>query len=312
MNTGWLGNGQSSVFNNAIVTDGTMPARQAFETAGALFEVEKRELVYNTVYSQYEPSGSYGLVRTDKQTLLGIVSKQYEIVQNESLLRMAEFIREEVDMDTVVVLNHGAKIAFTALIRGASQDVVPGDTVKRRIVGYLGHDGKTGCGAIFTSIRVVCSNTLVSAMNHGVKSSIIHKTGAAENFDALIQSIDIARETFLTEVEMMQQMAETSITPVDFRHYLEQVYAKQLGEEKELEDLRKYSALQDAYQTGIGGNYAPGTLWQALNAVTEVETSTKACTRAKQQSKFASANFGSGFNMSKLAMEMATDMLLEV
>ena len=96
--------------------------------------------------------------------LLGVVSKQYEIVQNDSLLRMAEFIREEVDMDCVIVLSDGAKVCFTATLRGAETDIVPGDTVKRRIVGYLGHDGKTGCGAKFTNIRVVCQNTLTAAL----------------------------------------------------------------------------------------------------------------------------------------------------
>ena len=106
-----------------------------------------------------QPTGTFGIVRTDTQALLGVVSKQYEIVQNDSLLRMAEFIREEVDMDCVIVLSDGAKVCFTATLRGAETDIVPGDTVKRRIVGYLGHDGKTGCGAKFTNIRVVCQNT---------------------------------------------------------------------------------------------------------------------------------------------------------
>ena len=81
---------------------------------------------------------------------------------------MAEFIREEVDMDCVIVLADGAKVCFTATLRGAETDIVPGDTVKRRIVGYLGHDGKTGCGAKFTNIRVVCQNTLTAAMQTAV------------------------------------------------------------------------------------------------------------------------------------------------
>ena len=131
------------------------------------------------------PSGTFGVVRTDTQALLGVVSRQYEIVQNDSLLRMAEFIREEADMDSVVVLADGAKLAFTATLRGAEAEVVPNDWVKRRIVGYLGHDGKTGCGAIFTTIRVVCQNTLNFALSsNSAKASITHKNGANANFDS--------------------------------------------------------------------------------------------------------------------------------
>ena len=174
--SGWLGNGERAWHGLGTVTDGTLPAREAFETADALFTVEKRELSFPKEGSLtltpatgfvsnctiQEPAGVYGVVRTDTETLLGVVSKQYEIVQNDSLLRMAEFIREEVDMDCVIVLSDGAKVCFTATLRGAETDIVPGDTVKRRIVGYLGHDGKTGCGAKFTNVRVVCQNTLTA------------------------------------------------------------------------------------------------------------------------------------------------------
>ena len=171
--SGWLGNNEVAWHGMGVVTEGTLPAREAFSTADALFTVEKRELFYPSAMPdptgigglmEYKPSGTYGVVRTDTQALLGVVSKQYEIVQNESLLRMAEFIREEVDMDCVIVLSDGAKVCFTATLRGAETDIVPGDTVKRRIVGYLGHDGKTGCGAKFTNIRVVCQNTLTAAL----------------------------------------------------------------------------------------------------------------------------------------------------
>ena len=175
--SGWLGNGERAWHGMGVVTDGTLPAREAFETADALFTVEKRELYVPIEVNrpgdtylaghgavEFQGSGSFGVVRTDTQALLGVVSKQYEIVQNDSLLRMAEFIREEVDMDCVIVLSDGAKVCFTATLRGAETDIVPGDTVKRRIVGYLGHDGKTGCGAKFTNIRVVCQNTLTAAL----------------------------------------------------------------------------------------------------------------------------------------------------
>ena len=175
--SGWLGNNERAWHGLGTVTEGTLPAREAFETAGALFTVEKRELSYPkevidqddatgfvTSYPGQAPAGVFGVVRTDTEQLLGVVSKQYEIVQNDSLLRMAEFIREEVEMDCVIVLSDGAKVCFTATLKGAATDIVPGDTIKRRIVGFLGHDGKTGCGAKFTNVRVVCQNTLTAAI----------------------------------------------------------------------------------------------------------------------------------------------------
>ena len=46
--SGWLGNGERAWHGQGVVTEGTLPAREAFETADALFSVEKRELVYPT------------------------------------------------------------------------------------------------------------------------------------------------------------------------------------------------------------------------------------------------------------------------
>jgi phage/plasmid-like protein (TIGR03299 family) len=313
--SGWLGNNQRAWHGLGVVTEGTLPAREAFETANALFVVEKRELTYpkhgEFVQNLPEPTGAYGLVRTDTQDLLGIVSKQYEIVQNESLLRMAEFIREEVDMDTVVVLQDGGKVCFTATLRGATQDIVRGDTVKRRIVGFLGHDGKTGCGAMFTNIRVVCTNTLAAAMStRDAKVSIRHKTGANDNFDQLITSIDTARETFNREVDLFRTFAETPIEQGDFRDLLERVYASEIPEGKEIDDLRKYPKLRRAYTGGLGAReFAPYTMWSAVNAITEVETSTKIGTRAQQRRQFSRANFGSGLLISKRAIQEAEAML---
>ena len=312
--SGWLGNGERAWHGMGVVTDGTLPAREAFETADALFTVEKRELRYPN--ADYIPgcsdpceatfaSGTFGVVRTDTQALLGVVSKQYEIVQNDSLLRMAEFIREEVDMDCVIVLSDGAKVCFTATLRGASTDIVPGDTVKRRIVGYLGHDGKTGCGAKFTNIRVVCQNTLTAALGEsGAHSSITHKNGANNNFDALINSIDVARQDFVTECELMREFSRVSMGPGAFTDFVDEVYSIDEGQV-----FRKREKLERARLNGYGSEYAPCSLWSAVNAITQVETSTRGTTAAKGRAQFARGTFGVGAQISKRAFAVARDLV---
>ena len=310
--SGWLGNGERAWHGMGVVTDGTLPAREAFETADALFTVEKRELLCPTYVDnmgelEYDTkrAGVFGVVRTDTQALLGVVSKQYEIVQNDSLLRMAEFIREEADMDSVVVLADGAKVAFTASLRGAETDIVPGDTVKRRIVGYLGHDGKTGCGAKFTNIRVVCQNTLTAALNEsGAHSSITHKNGANGNFDALISSIDVARQDFITECDLMREFSRASMRLQGFDEFVDEVYNIDEGQV-----FRKRDKLRDAFLRGYGSDFAPASIWNAVNAITQVETSTRGTTAAKGRAQFARGTFGAGAQISKKAFAVASELV---
>jgi phage/plasmid-like protein (TIGR03299 family) len=306
--SGWLGNGERAWHEMGVVTDGTLPAREAFETADALFTVEKRELLVPVTFNgqaSVAASGTYGVVRTDSQGLLGVVSKQYEIVQNDSLLRMAEFIREEADMDCVIVLSDGAKVCFTATLRGAETDIVPGDTVKRRIVGYLGHDGKTGCGAKFTNIRVVCQNTLTAALNEsGAQSSITHKGTANANFDALINSIDVARQDFAAECDLMREFSRTHMSATGFNEFADHVYNISEGEV-----FRKRQKLEQAFRAGYGSEYASFSLWNGLNAITQVETSTRGTTAAKGRAQFARGTFGSGAVISKKAFSVARDLV---
>jgi phage/plasmid-like protein (TIGR03299 family) len=314
--SGWLGNGERAWHGQGVVTPGTLPAREAFETADALFSVEKRELSYPREIIGYNsddniqrfdraPAGVFGVIRTDTQALLGVVTKQYEIVQNESLLRMAEFIRDEADMDCVIVLSDGAKVCFTATLRGAETDIVPGDTVKRRIVGYLGHDGKTGCGAKFTNIRVVCQNTLTAALSGtGASSSITHKGTANANFDALINSIDVSRQDFVTECELMREFSRTAMSMSAFNDYVDQVY-----EVKEGDILRKRQKLEQAFRVGYGSEFASFSLWNGFNAITQLETSTRNQTAAKSRAQFARGTFGLGAQISKKAFSIAQDLV---
>jgi len=316
--SGWLGNGEAAWHGEGVVTPGTLPAREAFETAQALFTVEKRELFFNTFAAEQQddgtfayteqgtqPSGSFGVIRTDTQQLLGVVSEQYEIVQNDSLLRMAEFIREEVDMDCVIVLSDGAKVCFTATLRGASSDIVPGDTVKRRIVGYLGHDGKTGCGAKFTNIRVVCQNTLTACLrDSGAHSSITHKNGANMHFDALINSIDIARQDFVTECDLMREFSRTSMGLQSFSEFVDEVYNIEDGQV-----FRKRAKLEAAFQRGYGYDFAPYSVWAGINAITQIETSTRDTTKSKGNAQFARGTFGVGAQISKRAFKVAAELV---
>ena len=94
------------------------------------------------------------------------------------------------------------------------------------------------------------------------KVSIRHKTGAnSDNFDQLIQSIDTARETFNNEVELFRSVCRYSLSSkADFRELLERVYASEIPEGKQIDDLRKYPKLRRAYVGGLGQReFAPYT-----------------------------------------------------
>jgi phage/plasmid-like protein (TIGR03299 family) len=304
------------------VIEGTLPAREAFTRAGALFTVEKTPLyVLGSEGQPAEVESRVAVRRSDNQHVLGTVSPNYEIIQNETLCQMAEMLRDDIIMDTVVVLKDGAKVAFTGKILGTETDVLPGDKIHRNIVGYLGHDGYTSFGGIFTDIRVVCQNTLGFAQQDGQRSgkqfTIAHNKIGVGQIDQVLRNIDVARQTFGQHVEDYQRMAETPLEFEAYKAWLGHLYKMPAVKEDGSNYLRpgtiedapqKWNKLRNAWVGGYGAHISGvnGTVWGAYNAITEVETSLR--TEGKTSTRLQSATWGHGARVVDRARASALDL----
>lgn len=298
------------------VIAGTLPARDAFVRAGALFPVDKLQLWAG------DPSAPEQMIsladqrqaiwRPDTRKILGTTGPDYQIIPNERLLQFAEVLREEADMDAVVVLREGAKIAFTAKLRGLELEVVPGDKLHRNVVGYLGHDGKTSFGGMFTDIRVVCANTLGFAQSDaertGKQFRIRHTANDIAQVDHVLANIDMARQSFAAVVDEYRELQAAPMNLELYRHWLEQVYQPAATEERpgRIEDMpRKWAQLEHAWNYGLGRDIpgVAGTVYWGLNAVTEVETS--GLTKGAGRRRVHSTLFGAANSIVKRARETA-------
>lgn len=313
--SGVMMNGKAAWHGLGEVVEGTLPARDAFERAGALFPVGLLKVcAVDDINGQYiHMDDRRAIWRPDTKEVLGMASDHYKPIQNETLLRFAEAIREEVDMDTVVVLRGGAKVAFTAKLRGSKHEVVPGDTIHRNIVGYLGHDGKTSFGGMFTDVRVVCQNTLGFAQSdanrHGKQFAIRHSANDVAQIDNVLNNIDIARQSFVQVVDEYREMQEHKMTYDMYRHWLAKVYELPGKKGFPIEaQPRKWDALKHAWEWQIGKDIpgVAGTIYAGLNAVTEVESS--ALTKGAGRRRVHSALFGSGANVIKKARLTALEL----
>lgn len=336
------------------VVAGTMPADEMFRRAGALFpvgllelhggDIASKDLLEAIALAADQPFDSpeqrgqnihqalerhlvslkgnrVGIWRSDERKVLGSAAPGYSVISNQRLLDFAQAIREEAEMDACVVLRGGAKVAFTAKIRGTDQQVVPGDKLHRNIVGYLGHDGSTAFGGMFTDIRVVCANTLGYAMSdanrHGRQFTIRHTENDVSQIDQVLENIDFARQSFVKVIDDYQAMQQTPMSTELYRHWLEQVYQVPdvnlhdgTSRPGRIDDMpRKWGQLEQAWNYGLGRDIpgVAGTVYWGLNAVTEVETSMK--TQGAGNRRLHSALFGSGASVVRRANELARQLV---
>jgi phage/plasmid-like protein (TIGR03299 family) len=354
--SGVMAHGQRAWHGLGEVITGTLPAPEMFQRAGALFPVETLQLRAGDIsddelldelatasdqeFSSPEERRTRlheilqrrlislddtrkGVWRPDTRRILGTSGPDYRVIPNQRLLDFASALREEVDMDTVVVLREGAKVAFTAKIRGTDAQVSSDDKIYRNIVGYLGHDGSTGFGGLFSDIRVVCANTLGYARSdadrHGRQFSIRHTDNDIAQIDDVLANIDIARQSFIEVVDEYRAMRDVPMNTDLYRHWLEQVY--QVPDAKlddgstrpgSITDMpRKWAQLEHAWNYGLGRDTGTvGTLYWGLNCVTEVETSQ--LTKGAGKRRMHSTLFGSGKGVVTRANTLARELMAAV
>ena len=272
-----------------VVVDGTLSAREAFRVANADFHVAGRPVLD----ADMQPIPGYqAITRMDTGTTLSVMTETYTPIQNESLIRIAEALHEDINMDAVCVLSDGKKVTFTARVRGAEGDVVPGDPVQQYLIGCTSHDGSIPFQLLFSPIRVVCQNTLSAAL--GLANNQRHRDNSirirhTKNADSLIQRlpelVDARRRQFIGGLDELRHMAATPCTMAQFRQYISNVFADQLqgtvndvrgdkstARPKILEDLPAWpSVLRKFTGEAIGFNLTTsrGTAWGAYQAVTE-------------------------------------------
>lgn len=147
-----------------IITENITPT-EALRRCQLDWEVTAQPLYRKTPDDQYVRVENY-VCNTrmdvgDNGINLGIVSKNYERIQNKTLAEFAEELAktQQVTIETCGSIRNGARVWF--LCKGEAFDIGQyGDTVFPYLLVSNGHDGSSSLRVTPTSVRVVCSNTL--------------------------------------------------------------------------------------------------------------------------------------------------------
>ncbi|MGH8075233.1 MAG: DUF932 domain-containing protein [Lysobacter sp.] len=213
------------------------------------------------------------LYRSDTKAPLAVVSKRFQVVQPGEIL---EFYRDltEVggfELETAGVLREGRK--FWALARTGQSVSLKG---RDRVDGYLllatACDGTLATTAQFTSVRVVCNNTLSIALgdNRGA-IKVPHRS----QFDPSMvkRQLGITVSSWDGFVARMKALVERPVDPDSVEGLLRRVltYPGQGGDSTVVNE-QAVKAVRSLYDGGgKGALYASsrGTAWGLLNSVTE-------------------------------------------
>ncbi|MCF0059873.1 DUF945 domain-containing protein [Dyadobacter chenwenxiniae] len=264
-------------------------SKEAIIYAGLDYQVEKANLSAGTIDSKESKDnnpvpvpGYFATMRTDNNAVLGVVGKDYQLVQNRDAFTFFDSIvnGDGIMYETAGVLGKGEKIFITAKLPGYIQ-VGKDDLIEKYLFLTTSHDGSGSITAAFTPVRIVCANTLNAALKNMTNVvKIRHTSNASERLRTAHKVMGIASR-FSEEIgATFNNWAKKPITDPQLKRLIEIAMAPNkevLGNLKDgkinalstqfvniVEDVYEYALSNPTQQLPT----TMGTVFGAYNAVT--------------------------------------------
>ncbi|MGR2923019.1 DUF932 domain-containing protein [Acinetobacter sp. 1125_18A] len=167
------------------------------------------------------------LYRSDTHAPLSVVSQRYQEVQPIEILNFYKDLTEQsgFELETAGVLKGGKK--FWALAKTGQTSTLKGKDVSN---GYIllatACDGTLATTAQFTSIRVVCNNTLAIALKGQNTSAGVVKVPHSTKFDAdkIKQQLGISVRAWDEHMYQMKQLSQRKVSQQEAAAYFDAVF----------------------------------------------------------------------------------------
>lgn len=255
----------------------------AINVSGLNFEVAKYPLSFMTQVPQqlgtqtilvdvpHRYPNQFATVRTDTLEPLGVVGKDYQILQNIEAFDFLDSLVGDAKFETAGLYGNGAKSFITMSTEPMK---ILDDEFAPYILFTNSFDGSGAVRVMFTPVRVFCSNALVRAIKAATnKLSIRHSSN-------LQSRLDNARYVLLNNTNYLNALKAESeklaVTPFSAEAF--EALARQLfpvnKEDKEFVQVRneaQIEALLRAYRQDDLANFN-NTAYKVVQAVADFES----------------------------------------
>ncbi len=248
----------------------------------AVFSHPNSEEYFDEVNPDILVPNYFATIRTDTDDVLGVVGKDYEVVQNIDAFAFFDSIvgGEGIQYETAGALGNGERIFITAKLPDYIK-VGNNDLIEQYLFLTTSHNGLGSITAAFTPIRIVCNNTLNAAMyNKSNAIKIRHTASAKERLEQAHRVIGLTN-TLSGELEtLFNHWAKVRITDTEVRKLIQRAMVPnkevlknlEAGKEDEMSTMFN-NMVNNVYEYAMTSptqqqETTAGTLFGAYNAVT--------------------------------------------
>ena len=305
---------------------------EALQFAGLDYTVEKRPLfTYDTENQNGDPetdliipevdvAGYFATLRSDTDQVLGVVGKDYEVVQNVEAFSFFDSIvggKDGILYETAGALGNGERIFITAklpdYIRVGRQDLI-----EKYLFLTTSHDGTGSIQIAFTPVRIVCQNTLNAALRNQINGvKIRHTASAADKLKEAYKMLGITNQLTLELEAIYNRWSRLRISDRELKRLIQIAMAPN---KESLENLRlgREDLLSGNYTNIVSSVFdyamtspnqqeetARGTLFGAYNAVTGYFQNVR--NYRDNETKFKSIMYGTGLQRGQIAFDLCAE-----
>ncbi|MNQ27612.1 hypothetical protein D3C85_408720 [compost metagenome] len=256
---------------------------EAIVHAGLDYEVIKTPLYTQSAASEkLLVSDYFSTLRTDTHEVLGVVGKDYQIVQNKEAFTFFDSIvgGNGILYETAGALGKGERIFITAKLPNYIR-VGKDDLIEKYLFLTTSHDGSGSITAAFTPIRIVCANTLNAALRTQTNTvRIRHTANAKGRLEHAHKVMGISDSLSLQLEAIFNHWAKVSITDIEVKKLISLALApnKEIVQQLKMDTQEEFSScfnnmVENAFEYAMSDptQLMPttiGTVFGAYNAVT--------------------------------------------
>ena len=250
-------------------------------SAGLDWKVEKVPLHYpvgKTIDGEvrWEPSGSFALVRSSDGRCLDTVKAAWKPVQNSDAFKFFDaFVRAgDLKMETAGSLSNGRMVFALAKANAAFRlERAREDVTESYLLFTNPHVYGQSVDIRFTPIRVVCHNTLTMALgqrNNEYRVGFAHRNEfCPEDAQQLVRQMMYRLEGYREQANFL---ASKRYNVLGLENYFREVFKPIVPPRNQLPGetpkTRNAALAMEIVEQQPGHEHAPGTWWNAFNAVT--------------------------------------------
>jgi phage/plasmid-like protein (TIGR03299 family) len=257
--TPWHGLGQK--------LDENATMEQWLEASGLDIELKTSPVLTEIDGKQVPVDDKQVIYRADIGLPLSVMGAGYKLVQPAEMLQFFEdYMKGVGQIETAGLLRDGR--SYWAMARLEGELNIDGDITRPYVLLNSSCDGSSGTQGRFTSVRVVCSNTLSMATGSKPDVSISHRS----MFDGQVvfSQFEKANEMFAAQGEMLRTLAKIKITDDKAEKLLRRVVDGHDDDERKLsKNSQRMLELFAGEGLGSQDTVAQHSAYGLLNAATQ-------------------------------------------